>query len=193
MKKLISTIFLTLVMSTAYAGGNANIPNWHKLSKVQQAEIQLNAAKAAATSVSTGTVPTAADVKEYSELVNAIGSGVKETAVQLGVAANDFVKTPVGMLTAGLIAWNYVGETFLGIIAGGVWFMFMLPAWIYVYRRLALINTVEYYAKGAREDGKRKIVTYADKFDSKIGEGLHFILFIALIMICGTGFIVIFA
>ena len=192
MKKLVSILFLTIAMGTsAYAGGNAQIPNWHKLTKVQQAEITLQAAKAAETVPLN--VPTAASVKEYSELVNAIGTGVKDTAVQLGVAANDFIKTPVGMLTAGFIAWNYVGDTFLGIIAGGIWFMFMLPAWIYVYRRLALINSIEYYAKGAREDGKRKVVTYADKFDSKIGEGLHFILFIALIMICGTGFIVIFA
>ena len=97
------------------------------------------------------------------------------------------------MLTAGLIAWNYVGDTFLGIIVGGVWFIFAIPAWIYFYRRLVIIKSVEYYGKGKREDGKRKVVIYQDQYDRKLSEGGHFVLVLILVAICGTGFLTIFA
>lgn len=163
------------------------------LSKTQQAELKLKIVKMQeeAKAIPVPKV-TAAEVKEYSALVTAIGSGVKDTAVQLGIAANDFVKTPVGMLTAFLIAWNYVGESFLGIFAGFFWFALMIPGWVYFYRRLVLIESIDYYDKGAREDNKRKIVNFRGRHSEKVSQEVHFFLWLSLIAICGTGFLVIF-
>jgi len=163
------------------------------LTPTQQAELKLTIVKMqeAAKSIPTPKV-SVAQVKEYSAIVTAIGTGVKDTAVQLGVAANDFVKTPVGMMTAGLIAWNYVGDTFLGVLVGGVWFMVMISGWVYFYRRLVLIESVEYYDKGARDDGKRKVVIFRGDRSDKVSQEVHFFLWVSLIVICATGFLVIF-
>lgn len=191
MKRFIIMMVMMLSVSVANAGGDTYI-NTTRLSETQKAELAVQVAKIKEANRITP-VATVEEVKKYSELVTAIGSGVKDTAVQLGVAANDFVKTPVGMMTAGLIAWNYVGKTILGVIIGSIWFIIMLPLWIYFYRRMVIINSIQYFDKGAREDGKRKVVTYADKYDTKISGEAHFMLWIALIAICGTGFIVIFA
>ena len=194
MKRFILMVVMMLSLTPAFAGGEYLQADVRGLTETQKAELQVAIAKMKekAKFIPTAKV-SAAEVKEYSALVTAIGTGVKSTAVELGVAANDFVKTPVGMLTAGLIAWNYVGKTILGVIIGGVWFIIMLPLWIYFYRRMVLINSVEYYDKGAREDGKRKIVTYTDKYNTKISGEAHFMLWLMLIGICGTGFIIIFA
>jgi len=191
MKRFI--IMVVMMLSMTVANAEYLDVNVGSLSETQKAELSVQIAKMkeAAKTIPSPKV-SAAQVKEYSALVTAIGSGVKDTAVQLGVAANDFVKTPVGMLTAGLIAWNYVGETILGVAVGGVWFLVMISGWVYFYRRLVLIESIEYYDKGAREDGKRKVVVFRSDRSDKVSQEVHFFLWVSLIIICATGFIVIF-
>jgi len=194
MKRFIIMMVIMFSMTVAHASFDEVLrADVSGLSETQKAELAVQIAKMKE-KAQAAPVPkvSAAEVKEYSALVTAIGTGVKDTAVELGVAANDFVKTPVGMLTAALIAWNYVGETILGVAVGGMWFAFMLPGWVYFYRRLVIIESITHYTKGSREDGKRKVVAYADKFSTKIGDGLHFMLWFSLVIICATGFIVIF-
>lgn len=59
-------------------------------------------------------------MSEISEIAKVAGQTVKEVAAELNVAANEFVKTPVGMLTAGLAIWYVAGDTIEGVFEG-VW------------------------------------------------------------------------
>lgn len=189
MKRFIIMMVMMLSVSMVHAYTYLDI-DVGSLSETQKAEMMMQVAKMKE-AAKTAVVPNIEKVREYSELVTAIGGGVKETAKELGIAANDFVKTPVGMLTAGLIAWNYIGRTILGVVVGGVWFLVMIPGWVYFYRRLVLIKSIEYYTKGARDDGKRKEVIFTDKYDEKISDGVHFTLWATLIIICGLGLLII--
>lgn len=56
-------------------------------------------------------------VEEFSGKVESVTSNIssllKTTATDLNIAVNDFIKTPVGMLTAGIITYKYLGKDFI--------------------------------------------------------------------------------
>jgi hypothetical protein len=75
---------------------------------------------------------------EISSIAKVAGQTVKEVAAELNVAVNDFIKTPVGMLTAGLAVWYVAGDTIetalsrLWKVVGGTFLMVLST---YFFRR----------------------------------------------------------
>jgi len=64
-------------------------------------------------------VPTTAkEVNEWVDIGSKIGSGFAAAASSLGVAVNDFAKTPVGTFTIVLIAWNFLGHSLMHFVGG---------------------------------------------------------------------------
>lgn len=57
---------------------------------------------------------------QISTIAKTAGQTVREVAKELNVAVNDFIQTPVGMLTAGLAVWYVAGDTIEGVLKG-VW------------------------------------------------------------------------
>ena len=49
-----------------------------------------------------------------------IGAGLAGAARELGVQANEFVKTPVGEWVAFLIIWHFMGSMVIHVVAGGI-------------------------------------------------------------------------
>lgn len=97
-------------------------------------------------------------VKEWASIGSQIGAGLAASARELGLAANDFAKSPVGKLTMFIIIWRYVGHAIVSDIFGFVWLITLIPIWIYLYRRTHYITTTTVYEKGAGPDGATKIV-----------------------------------
>lgn len=65
-------------------------------------------------------VATAEKVLDFSEK---FGKMIASTAREVGVATNEFVETPVGMLVAALIVWNYIGQDLVQLLFGSCIFV----------------------------------------------------------------------
>jgi len=184
--KYIFAILLFTMTTTAYGGSNITIAEG--LSDAQRAEIVLQAANLAAANkaVPETIVPKVNEVREWTALIDAVGDGIVDVAKKTGMAVNDFSESRVGMFTMFIIAWNYLGQDLLGVIFGFSWLTFMVPAWIYCYRRLFLFEQVVYYDKSS-SGGKRKEVSYSD--GKRIGDATTFFYWLTLVLICLVGLV----
>lgn len=81
---------------------------------------KLNGAKVAEVKAPVLEVVTEENLTKISQIAKTAGQTVKEVAKELNVAVNEFVQTPVGMLTAGLAVWYVAGDTISGAL-DSVW------------------------------------------------------------------------
>jgi hypothetical protein len=123
-----------------------------KATVIQQIE-KLKEAKVAKPVVS------AEEAKEWVSFGTEIGRGLADTAKELGVAANDLLTTPVGMLTAGLIVWHIAGNDLVGVVFGVMWLICFSIVWVTMYRRFMYRTTVQHFDKGEGPGGAKKVVT----------------------------------
>jgi hypothetical protein len=122
MKKLLFVV-LTIFALSAHAelvSNDVRDAGFNKLTEVEKAEIlKVVADKAAAnTGSAAAALPTEAKVEKYVDLGERIGKMVGSAAREVGSAANEFVKTPVGIMTMGLIMWHYMGGMILHFTGG---------------------------------------------------------------------------
>jgi len=182
MKYVMMFMLMFTMTSTAMAGLDLS-----GLTTTQLAELTLQAEKMK-TEKSTTAVK---QVSEWANIGKELGSGLAATANELGVTANELAKTPVGVFAMVLIAWNYMGESVIGVIFGFLWLATMIPAWLWLYRRKFVIMSVDMYDKGARDDGLRKVIHYVDRnFDNETVE--HFFYLVAVLLIGAVGILTIF-
>lgn len=105
-----------------------------KLSAEQQAQIvqSITAAQSKETDV-------VDKVDKWVNVGERIGKMVGGAAKEIGVAANEFVQTDVGKMTAMLIVWNYMGSDVVNIfvhVVGGMMFIVIgLPTVFFIMRR----------------------------------------------------------
>ena len=65
------------------------------------------------------------DVKEWGSLAKEFGSAIGATAKELGVAVNDFLRTPAGILITVYLFWSKLGGIIIGIpFVMCIWFAF---------------------------------------------------------------------
>lgn len=174
-------LFSSATFATQYtvdAGGS--------LTAEQKAQIQLQAAQLAAKNTETPKPPVqAAELTEWVNFGKAIGSGLAGTAEELGVAADKIADTRVGTFAMVLIAWHYAGEEFVSIVFGFLWLLTIIPVWIWMYRRQFIVDSITWYEKGKREDGKRKVVSFCS---ANHGSGeLRFMYWLTLLFIMAIG------
>ncbi len=85
---------------------------------------------------------------QISTIAKTAGQTVREVAKELNVAVNDFIQTPVGMLTAGLAVWYVAGDTIEGVFKG-IWEisggMFLLVLSTYFYKKFLKYSLLESY------------------------------------------------
>ena len=76
-------------------------------------------------------------VDEWVDLGVKVGKMLGGTAKELGIAANEFATSPLGIITMGLIIWNYAGSDLYGFILGTLWFIIFIPIWIMLFFKIA--------------------------------------------------------
>lgn len=127
MKYVISVVMLLLAFNAnAISSRDLSGVGFDNLSETQKAEILKSvteqvAAKTAepvATKVESASKTAAVVTNQWLDIGERIGKGFAGAAKELGVAANDFVKTPVGIMTASLIVWHFAGSMLVHIFAG---------------------------------------------------------------------------
>lgn len=78
----------------------------------------------------------AAVTSEWIDVGERLGQGLAATARELGIAVNDFAKTPVGMVSIGLLVWHIMGSDIIHVgTAFGILF-FGFPIWWMVARNM---------------------------------------------------------
>lgn len=129
------TAMIVFAAFPAHAGGldtnAAHAAGFSKLSETEKAAIIKQIAEQAAAKKDTPNLvqdlaaTAAADAKNTPEKVDQwlnigerIGKMIGGAAKEVGVAVNDFVKTPVGLTAMGLIVWHYMGGVIVHFFGG---------------------------------------------------------------------------
>lgn len=158
MKTLAIVAFLSLFSANTLANGCSSIKDIAGLDSVEKQAMVVACEQKkleAAGAVVIAPEPVTAKVSdvlnkdtmsEISEIAKVAGQTVKEVAAELNVAVNDFIKTPVGMLTAGLAVWYVAGDTIEDVFQG-VWEavggVIVILLATYFYRKFLLFAMLE--------------------------------------------------
>ena len=119
-------------------------------------------------------------VQQYSQLGSSIGLALASTARELGVVANDFLKTPVGLIAVTLIVWKMVGATMIHVL-GGIGFMLVfLPIWYAGFKRHCLIKS-EVIATDEKGKKTRTVTSHNGGTDCSVGYWIMFFIGIAIV------------
>lgn len=87
----------------------------------------------------TANAPKPEEVSEWSQAAKGIAEAIGVAAKGLGIAVNEFLNSPAGVLVAFVLTVKYAG----GVIIGIPFVVFSILVWVYVYRR-ASIKTIAY-------------------------------------------------
>lgn len=150
MKKLIAIAAMALSLS-AFAAVEVNTSG---LTDAQKAELVKQAEAMKMTS--TPEAQLVEKVDKWVDVGEKVGKMMGGAAKEVGIAVNDFVKTPVGLMTAGIILWNYMGGMIIHVVAGAIFFVVSFSLLTYMMRRCALVKIT--YDKDA---GKNWLGRYA--------------------------------
>lgn len=159
---LMMFMLLVSLFAPAHAALNSDSvaqAGFNKLTEQQKADILKQVADASAKSeVSTvvaGVTPTKVD--EWVTLGERIGKIMGGAAREVGIAVNDFVKTPVGQLTMFLIVWKVMGGMLIHLAGGLIVFASGWTFTYILYRRLSDIRVV-YHPEAKDWLGRPKVV-----------------------------------
>ena len=123
--------------------------NWDKLTEEQKAGLAAQVAQQAGKNDVTfnGTpIPKnviAENVAPWLSLIDKVGEGLVRLAKELGVTANELLRTPVGVITVGLVAYHVMGNEIMGVLVGLLWFALAMPVWLLLFYKL-VIPVVKY-------------------------------------------------
>lgn len=128
MKRFLITITVALfaaLSAPVYAGGiqsnSVSGAGFDELSETQKAEVLRTIAEKAAEAKGaslTAVVSNPQKVSEWLDVGTKIGQMMGGAAKELGIAVNDFVKTPVGQWTMAIIIWKFVGGALVHVFGG---------------------------------------------------------------------------
>lgn len=139
--KYLLVLFLFIASGSAFAQITTNdIQGFNELSEVQKAEFAKQIAEAVeGKAIKLPELPTASvnQVDEWVDLGAKVGKMLGGAAKELGIAANEFTQTPLGLVTMGLIIWHYAGSDLYGFILGVLWFLVMIPLWSILFFKIA--------------------------------------------------------
>ena len=186
---LLACLFVVLLTVAATAQGLDNTDlNLDGLTDAQIAELITQAE-------GMRTTPQQVDIdrlNQYAEFGQAFGSAIAQTAAEVGQATNEFIQTPAGKIAVALIVWKVAGDDLLGVVAGMVWYLVMIPLWI-VFWRKNVTNMRWNKVVTSGENGKN-IVTHELTHDSmqERADVATWTMLGILAAICIAGFFMVF-
>lgn len=175
-------VFLAATFLFAYDPAMANGLDVQGLTEKQQAEIALKIAK-----MKSGPETHIQDALEYAQLGKKIGIALVEVAKELGKSVDDVLASTTGKIIVFLIVWKVAGQDLLGILAGTVWFLIMIPLWVVLLKKMVLDLRFSY-----EYDDNGKVIAKQPTRDMETYGGWSFFFFAILGAICVAGFVMVF-
>jgi hypothetical protein len=144
MKKFIAIFALMFSFNTFAALTTDSVANagFSRLTEAQKADVIKQIADASSKNKD-AVVPSEEKVEKWVKIGSQVGQGLAGAAKELGVAVNDFSKTPVGQLTMMLIVWHMVGGVLVHIF-GGLLIMVVGLSFIYFMFKRAYPDKITY-------------------------------------------------
>jgi len=186
---IIAAIFTLFISTLANAQGLNNTDlNLDGLSDAQIAELIQQAE-------GMRTTPQQVDIErlnQYAEFGQAFGSAIAQTAAEVGQATNEFIQTPAGKIAVALIVWKVAGDDLLGVVAGIVWYLVMIPLWM-VFWKKNVTNMRWQKVVNAGDNGKTIVTTEATAKDlQERADIATWVMLVIFGFICIAGFVMIF-
>lgn len=173
---------IMLIMLVSVANGAIAETKFSQLSASQQAElIAVVASSLSKVDGDVKQVQSDDSAAKWIDFGKHIGAALSGTARELGVVANDFIKTPAGQLTTYLIVWKVMGRDIIHIAAGLIILLTMLPIWMYMFRRMCIIKGFTYVPISDNPRSFRKIAEFYDPKD--VSEERAWLIFILIVVI----------
>jgi len=129
-------------------------------------------------------------LSEISHIAKVAGQTVREVANELNVASNEFIKSPVGMITAGLAIWYVTGDTIMAVIKG-IWdipvgFLLMYLSYFFtsrIYNHILAKDYVDVEQTGwfGKKYTVKRIKSYRSISDRDVGEFQVFVMIVTAI------------
>lgn len=183
MKKLLMILASSLLMATAHAQTTADISS---LTTEQQAEVLKKIEAMQAPGSKNISATAREETEKWVELGGNMGKAAVGAAKELGVAANDFVATPLGKVTMAVVVYKVVGKDILGVIAGGGVLVFFLSMAVYMVRRIKYKNVVyDYKPTFFGMYNKRVVVSGTVDEDWAVGHMIAAFVCVAFALVVG--------
>lgn len=128
---------------------------------------------------------------EYAELGKKYGIALSEVAKSIGTTVNELAQTPVGKFMLIMVAYKVMGDGLIGVLGGAIWFLTMIPLWVYMFHRMVLStrSVRETYDPTTAKLSKREInpVNWNDAPGV-----ISVVMMFVMLFICVCGFFMIF-
>lgn len=135
----------------------------------------------------------ASSMAEYAELGKKYGVALSEVAKSVGTTVNELAGTPVGMFMLFLVGYKVMGNDLLGVFASVIWFLTMLPLWVYLMHRLVINNRVTETIERLDRDKNPVKETTKSPIDLGDSAGISFgVLIVWMIIIIIAGMVMLF-
>ena len=185
-------LVLSFLSIQAFAVTSRDIEGFDNLSAEQKGQIismvgRMNTEKGALSTLDPDKVQES--VTKWSEIGTGIGKLAVSAAKELGVAASEFIQTPVGkvVLAAGL--WVAFGDDAMELISRAIRLFVgfvVIGIMVYAYRRRFVLEKVETTVSGKTWYGRtlydKKVVYRDDPYGN--GESMFFFLIVFIANIC---------
>lgn len=154
-----------------------------KLNSADQAAIIKTIADQAAQNAVQNKVKTVDEATKWVNLGQSLGASVAATAKELGVAANDFVQTPVGQIASAVIIWKLIGRELVHVFGSIVFLIAGISIVTYLMKRA--LTTEEWKPN---EAGKMVLINVTRENMSDGSQ--QFLYFIAYAIVCLASLII---
>lgn len=189
MKHLVIGVVLLLSAGGAWANTCASINDLSGLDAAtkQKMVVECEQAKLAAAQNATPAVPGLGDtltdpeaLSQWGRVANEFAKALGVAAKEMGIAADEFLGTGAGKLTAALIVWHVAGQELIGILVG---LPMLIVIWWKLLRLMYRVNLKEVEYKDERTWTGKRIVAkeHYDRHDDAKNWYL-FVLLLALII-----------
>lgn len=141
MKRIILALCAFLCMTSAFAGATSGITqiDVSRLTPEQRAALLTAATQMESQPASTNagfSETMRKEVEKWGELGTGMGRAAVSAAKEVGVATNDFVQTPLGKITMGVVLYKVMGHDLIKFAVGTtVFVVFLTTALVLVFRR----------------------------------------------------------
>ncbi len=121
-----------LISFNVCAIGTQDLTGFSNLTDVQKAEVAKLIAQTAAqnTQPAAPEIPAPEDFEKYAKIGEGIAKSLGAAMKELNVQSNEFLTTPVGMITTGLIVYKVLGEDVLDQVHGIIQSFFFTLIWV---------------------------------------------------------------
>lgn len=181
-KKMFFAICVILLFSSV---ATAQEIDWDALTDEQRAQLVLEAEKMKAQNIPSVVSElenfSPERINEWVQLGQNIALAFTTVAKELGVTADEFLKTNTGKITIALIVWQVMGADMLGFLGGAIWWIVLANIILWSFRYFHMTKKVK-----DKEGGVSHIRRFEFSGDDApiVSVAMHVIAFAIITIVC---------